>query len=102
MQETDTVTELTASDTGVWWVSTQGGTVHIWNLDTMTLMRSRGGDSPTGAMRFDGAPVELLEVGRWPAVGQGFLAAFQHPTDPNRVVLRESSDIVKIERAHGA
>lgn len=99
MQEVETVAALSAADTGVWWVTTQGGTVHSWNLDAMTLPRARGGDSPTGAMRFDGSPVEILDVGRWPRVGEGFLVALQHPTDAQRIVFRESSDIVRIERA---
>lgn len=101
MHEVETVAALTARDTGVWWVYTQGGTVHIWNLDAMTLLRSRGGDSPTGAMRFDGTPQQILDVGRWPAVGDGFVVAFQHPIDPERGVVRGSSDIVRIERAPG-
>lgn len=99
MQRAEVITALSAADTGVWWVTTQGGTIHVWNLDSMTLLRSRGGDSPTGAMRFDGDAVEILDVGRWPVVGQGFLVALQHPDDPLRVVVRTSSDIVRIERA---
>lgn len=101
MRKAEAVTVLTAASTGVWWVRTQGGTVHVWDLDEMTLLRARGVDSPTGAMRFDGDAVEILDVGRWPVVGQGFLVAFQHPTDPLRVVVRTSSDIERIERARG-
>lgn len=99
MRKTETVTELDATSTGVWWVTTQGGTIHIWNLDNGTLMRAPGRDSLAGGMRFDGTPVEVLEVGRYPRVGEGFAAALRHPTDPLRVVFRSSSDIVKIERA---
>lgn len=99
MSKTETVTELTAADTGTWWVTTTGGTVHIWDMDAGTLMRAPGAASLTGEMRFDGSPVQVLEVGRYPRVGEGFAAALRHPTDPVRVVFRSSSDIVKIERA---
>lgn len=45
---TETVTELTAADTGVWWVHTTGGTVHVWNLDAGTLLRAPGAGSEAG------------------------------------------------------
>ena len=89
---------LDETSTGVWWVTTTGGTVHVWNLDAMTLLRAPGAASLAGEMRFDGDPQQILAVGRYPVVGTGFLVAFQHPTDPNRIVFRESSDIVRIER----
>lgn len=95
----ETVTELTANSSGVWWVHTTGGTVHIWDCDAGTILRSPGAASLTGEMRFDGTPVQVLEVRLYPEVGAGFLLAFQHPTDPERVVVRGSSDIVKIQRA---
>lgn len=95
---TETVTSLDETSTGVWWVTTTGGTVHVWNLDAMTLLRAPGAASLAGEMRFDGDPQQILAVGRYPVVGTGFLVAFQHPTDPNRIVFRESSDIVRIER----
>lgn len=95
----ETVIALSPASTGVWWVTTQGGTVHVWDMDNITLMRAPGAASLTGEMRFDGSPVEILEVRLYPRVGDGFLLAFQHPTDPERVVVRGSSDIVKIERA---
>lgn len=95
----ETDTELTAADTGVWWVTTQGGTVHVWDCDAGTILRAPGAASLTGEMRFDGSPVQLLEVRFYPRVGAGFLLAFQHPDDPERVVVRGSSDIVRIERA---
>lgn len=99
MAKTETVTELDATSTGIWWVTTQGGTIHVWNLDAGTLLRAPGAASLTGEMRFDGEPVEILEVRLYPRVGEGFAAALRHPTDPLRVVFRTSSDIVKIERA---
>lgn len=97
-REAETVTALDATSTGVWWVTTQGGTVHVWDLDTRTLLRAPGAGSEAGEMRFDGDPVDILKVTRYPRIGGRSAVVFQHPDDPNRVVVRESSTIVKIER----
>lgn len=97
-REPETVTALDATSTGVWWVTTQGGTVHVWDLDTRTLLRAPGRESEAGTMRFDGAAVDILKVARYPRLGGRSAVIFQHPTDPNRVVVRESSTIERIER----
>lgn len=95
----ETVTELCPHSDGVWWVSTQGGTVHVWDLDAATVTRAPGGDSLAGDMRWDGEPRPLLVVFSWPRVGASALFVLQHPDDPNRVTYRTCSTIERITRA---
>lgn len=97
-RETETVTALDATSTGVWWVYTCGGTIHVWDMEQRTLLRAPGRESEAGTMRFDGDPVDILKVARYPRIGGRSAVVFQHPDDPLRVVVRESSTIERIER----
>lgn len=97
--EVEAVTELCPHAEGVWWVYTQGGTIHVWNLDARTVTRAPGGESLAGTMRWDGEPRPLLVVFSWPKVGSSALFVLQHPSDPNRVTYRTCSTITAITRA---
>ncbi|BBY99436.1 hypothetical protein [Mycolicibacterium fallax] len=95
----ETATELCEHDTGVWWVQTTGGTVHVWDLDRRTITRSPGIDSETGEMRWDGEPRPLLAVFAWPRVGEQALFILEHPDYPDRITYRTCSTVTRITRA---
>ncbi|MFZ2237985.1 MAG: hypothetical protein WAV90_00420 [Gordonia amarae] len=96
--ETEPVTELTPESRGVWWVHTTGGTVHVWDMEELTVLRAPGVDSRSGEMRFDGDPQPLVAVLMWPRVGECSLIAFWHPEEDDRIVTRISSVITRITR----
>lgn len=92
----EAVTELTANSTGVWWVTTSSGAVHIWDFDHQTVTRARP-DDDTG-MRWDGDPVSIVTVVEYPRVGSGFGVVLDTPGVEGMVTIRASSDVVRIER----
>lgn len=93
------VSELGPDSRGVWWVQTQGGTVHVWDLEEGTVLRAPGADSAAGTMRFDGDARRLLAIQVWPKVGECALFMLQHPHEEGRVVVRTCSIITNITRA---
>lgn len=92
----EAVTELTAASTGVWWVTTISGAVHIWDMDSMTVTRARPCEH-TG-MRWDGSTIPIVHVVEYPRVGMGFGVALDTPGVEGMVTIRTSSDVVRIER----
>lgn len=97
MQEVETVTELTARDTGVWWVTTASGAVHVWDFDAMTVTRARPCECV--GMRWDGDAVPIVTVVEYPRVGRGFGVVLDTPGVDGCVTIRASSDVVSISRA---
>lgn len=96
MSRTETVTELDAASTGVWWVTTVSGAVHVWDFDAKTVTRARP-DDETG-MRWDGDAVPVVQVIDYPCIGRGFGVVLDTPGVDGCVTIRTSSDVVRIER----
>ncbi|MCB0929882.1 MAG: hypothetical protein KDB70_18685 [Mycobacterium sp.] len=97
--DVETVTELCEHDTGVWWVHTSGGTVHVWDLDRRAITRAPGAESLAGEMRWDGDARPLLAVFSWPRVGSSALFVLLHPAGDGRVTYRTCSTVTRITRA---
>lgn len=93
---TDVPVYLDAASTGVWWVHTVSGAVHIWDMDNQTVTRARP-DEDTG-MRWDGAAVSIVTVVEYPRVGTGFGVVLDTPGVDGCVTIRTSSDVVRIQR----
>ena len=92
----ESLPELTADSKGIWWVTTASGTVHIWDMDKGTVLRAPNAVRP---LRFDGEWLPITLVTRYPRVGAQSVAAFPHPADPERAVVRTSATVLRIERA---
>lgn len=92
----ETLPELDAESEGIWWVTTASGTVHVWDMDKGTVLRAPSAARP---LRFDGEPLPIALVTRYPRVGDCAVVAFPHPADPERAVVRTSTAVVSIERA---
>lgn len=88
---------LDAASTGVWWVTTVSGAVHIWDFDAMTITRARP-NADTG-MRWDGDPVSIVTVIEYPRIGMGFGVVLDTPGADDMVTIRTSSDVLRIERS---
>jgi hypothetical protein len=73
---------------------------HIWDLDAMTYTRLPGLDSTP--MPYDGVPVPMTRVERWPAVGKQTLLFFDDPDDPTLEHWRICSTIRAIVRLPSA
>lgn len=89
-----TVDELTPDMGGRWLVETQGSR-HEWDLDAMTFMRMPGPDSLSGGMRFDGEPMTITRVQRWPKVGSVSILFYDDPTIPEFVEYWRQSSTIK-------
>ncbi|BBX35949.1 hypothetical protein MMAG44476_20024 [Mycolicibacterium mageritense DSM 44476 = CIP 104973] len=88
---------LDAASTGVWWVTTISGAVHVWDFDAMTIARARPDDDTV--MRWDGDAVSIVSVIDYPRIGHGFGVVLDTPGVDGCVTIRTSSDVVRIERA---
>jgi hypothetical protein len=90
------VQELTSGMRGCWVVVTQGS-LHLWDLDSLTYTRIPGAASPSGAFSFDAQPMAITRIERWPRIGSTSLVWYDDPADPGgREHWRQSSRIVSI------
>jgi len=84
--------------TGRWQVTTQGST-HIWDLGAMTYERHPGPTSRAGSFDYDGIPLPITRVERWPTVGASSFVWFDDPGLPELLErYRISSTIKEIRR----
>lgn len=87
--------ELGPNSTGRWRITTLGS-VHDWDLDTMTFVRHhRAGDNP---FPFDGKPGLIDQIILWPKVGQVFYIIHSEHRQQMRPGTLQSSIIRSIER----
>jgi hypothetical protein len=93
--DTETVTQLTGTESGVWLVHTQSGTIHIFDLDARTVERRPGvngyrlhGDEPRALRSIERC--RLNESGYWTFQSHDFLTDFYWQV---------CTKIVRIERA---
>lgn len=85
---------LSESTTGKWRITTQGS-VHEWDLDAMTWVRTQvDGLNP---MSIDGKVLSLVEVLRWPEVGDVFMVLCTERPQQIRPDWHRSSLIRSIE-----
>lgn len=96
MNERETIDCITDATTGVWHVHTKRGTVHTWDMDASTVTRSPGADAKT--LPLDGVAMSIVLVTAPPMVGSPSAVALLQPNDPERVVVRASSRVTRIER----
>jgi hypothetical protein len=78
---TETVTQLTGAESGVWLVHTQSGTIHIFDLHTRTVERCPGvngypldGDEPRVLRSIERC--HLNESGLWTFVSRDFMTDY--------------------------
>ena len=95
--EIETVEELTAESKGRWLVTTQG-TRHIWDLDAMTYARFPGAESLRGSCLADAEDLPIIDVGRYPRVGDVSEVLCGNPNMPGMLHWRRSSTVARIER----
>ncbi|WP_150461067.1 hypothetical protein [Nesterenkonia ebinurensis] len=96
------IARLTAGSGGRWLVTTEGSQ-SIWDLEKMTYLRSPRRNSVSGALERDHEQWKILQVLRWPQVGDYFHVLFEKPDAPqlaNGMIIkfRTSSIIRSIER----
>lgn len=89
------VTELRPGMTGRWLVRTRNSE-HVWDLDEMAYTRRPG--TTSSQMAYDGVPVLISRVQRWPCVGSESVVWFDDPLDPLLEQYRISSTIASITR----
>jgi hypothetical protein len=89
------VTALTPGMGGRWLITTRGST-HIWDLDATTYTRIPGSSSGSGPFAFDGRPLPISRVDRWPRIGSTSLIWIDDPYAPDTTLGRRSSVIVSI------
>lgn len=95
------VVRLAAGSGGRWLVTTRGSQ-SIWDLEKMTYLRSPRRNSISGALDRDHHQWRILQVLRWPRVGDYFHVLFEKPGAPqlaNGMVVRSrtSSIVYSIE-----
>lgn len=93
------VERLTPNMTGRWLVTTRH-TTHVWDLNGAATYERRPGAAGQ-AMPYDGQPVAIDRVERWPVVGDRALVFFTDPARPDWEVYRMCSAIVSIRRLTG-
>lgn len=91
----DDVDALQPGMRGRWLISTVRSR-HVWDLDAGTYQRMPGEGGKT--FDFDGRPVVIGRVGRWPEVGRSFLIFFDDPDRPWMEQWRLSSPVQSIRR----
>lgn len=92
----DIAIELTSASRGVWWVTTESGAVHVWDMDAGIVVRARPNDD--AGMRWDGTPLTIVSVPAYPKIGHAFGVVLAHPGSEDRVALRMSTPVAALCR----
>ncbi len=90
------VRELSPQSEGIWLVHSRTSS-HRWDLDAGAYTRVPG--QAGSRMPYDGVPLRIASVVRWPSVGAQSHVACDHPDDPFQELFRVSATITSIEPA---
>ncbi|WP_030529628.1 hypothetical protein [Phycicoccus jejuensis] len=86
---------LARSAGGAWAVRTLTST-HLWDLDANTYTRLPGPSAT--AMAYDGRPLQIHQVLRWPRVGRVSYLTCHDPLDESTEQWRQSATIIAIQQ----
>ncbi len=86
---------LTRGAGGAWAVRTLTST-HLWDLDSNTYTRLPGASAT--AMAYDGRPLQIHQVMRWPRVGRVSYLTCHDPVDASTEQWRQSATIIAIQQ----